>query len=191
MTEEILAAAKPLPRTASGAIADTFQANGNTYRWLDISEIGIEAWTDLTNLMDVFFSGKESLQAVRDYIYETAVKANGYTDLNECKHYVSTRLQGYLDSIIDKNERRYQLAMHIAATLCLKEGDDIRAYSTERTDSYISDWVEEGYSHIDFFTIAGGLSAQFRENFRQTKEKILALDKLGKAATATKTEKAK
>lgn len=186
MTEEILIAAKMLPRREDGAMADSFEANGSTYRWLDISEIGIEAWTGLSNLMDVFFSGQDSLAAVHAYHKKTAVDAMAITDINKLKYHISTRTQNYLDGIVNKTEQRYHLSMHIAAILTLKEGDDIRGYSSERSEAYVADWVKEGYSHIDFFTIAGNLSVEFRKSYRQTQARILEVDRLTKAASATK-----
>ncbi|MEL6803855.1 MAG: hypothetical protein AAFO91_08760 [Bacteroidota bacterium] len=184
---EVLSQAKRLPRKADGVtLEETFHANGNTYRWLDKSQIGIEAWTSIGNMMEVFYSGQDNASAIHNYHRETAVQSGEYTDIKELKYYISTRTQNFLDGIVERSEARFHQAFHICACMIIKEGDDIRGYSFERAESYIADWAAEGYSWIDFFTVAGSLSEQFSNDYQKTRDRLEAKAKIsGKAATDT------
>ncbi|MTB53018.1 hypothetical protein [Lewinella sp. W8] len=171
--------AKPLPE------GDTFTANGNTYRWIPVDKIGISRWSIIANLLDLLYSGFDSFESIRQYMVETQKEIMPMPD-PEVKLYVFRRLQTYLDNIVRKSQDRYHLSLHICTLICLKEGDDIRDYDQDRANAYISDWAAEGYSHVSFFAIAGGLSEEFATDFRQTQKRLLEEEKTLRAATAGK-----
>lgn len=173
-----LTKAKRIPRGADGNRLEKFEANGNIYRWLDPSDIGIRRWTELANMMDVFITGFDSVSAIHKYMIETnrtIVKKEGV----DAALYAIERNNSFLDAIIFDGpiKGRAQLSMHICACICLKEGDDIRKYSFDKGNSYINDWMEEGYSHVDFLALAGSLSNDFKDYYKAAESRAKQLQK--------------
>lgn len=182
--DQPLTKAKRIPRNEDGTKKETFVANGNTYRWLDPADIGIKRWTELSNYMDVLYSGFDSYAAIVQYLTTTnkeVVKLEGV----EAALYTIKRNNAYLDNIVRNSQDRTHLSMHICACICLRQGDDIRHYSYDRGEQYVQDWIAEGYSHTDFFGLAGSLSSDFKDYYQAAQSRMEKLSQQLKAVIAT------
>jgi hypothetical protein len=182
-----LVAAIPLPRTDTGELQRTFPAGGSTYRWLSLDEIAVRRATHLANWLRLLATGQDSREKMAEFVNETTRQAFQAENLMEVQKLIAIRNQAFLDNIIVLTQEKHLTAMLICACFTLREGEDVRTFSEEIAQGYVRDFEREGYNHLDFFQLAGGLSSDFSADFRRTRETVNQRE-VWRDDTATKSD---
>lgn len=184
---------KPLPVQANGKLSPVFIANGKTYTIISPDQgIGIERWTWLTTFLIPFWYGHRDFASIHKYWEDSIGEVFKTTTLRDAQILHLNKAKAFMDSLVDIDEQRYDVAMYICSLFIVCEGEDLRYFTKTDADRKIEDWKIEGYNAKDFFLIASYLQTEFRAEYEA---RIAALEKtkkelIGLTAMSLKEEKA-
>ena len=67
---------------------------------------------------------------------------------------------------------RYDATMMISTIFLLREDEDVKEFSTEMSNEKIQDWLEEGFSYTDFFSLVASILPHFFATFERISRSI-------------------
>ena len=157
---------KPLPRDEAGKIARFFTANGNEYKIVEW-EHGppIDRWSAYEKWALMFTYNASPAELVEnnrktgEMLNRIMAGDKTITVLDVIAHQKSI-----VDGIITIANQKYTRAMWLCSIFIIREGEDVRTWSSATAESKIMDWIKEGFSVDDFFLLAQTISMQFSKN---------------------------
>jgi len=60
----------------------------------------------------------------------------------------------------------------ISTIFLLREDEDVKIFSTEMSNEKIQDWLEEGFSYTDFFSLVASILPHFFATFERISRSI-------------------
>jgi len=163
---------KLLPRDKSGKLEQVFQANGNWYkitywdngvpivRW-HLYELFSISFAFNRDPVEIFGHNQKAEQMLRDILLGNTKKDP--LDIIQV-------LKASREGLLELNPKRFNRAMYLCSLFIIGENEDVRTWSPETAEAKIKDWVAEGFSIRDFFTLAKSTADAILPNLKEFTE---------------------
>lgn len=160
---------KKLPRDENGKIARYFTANGKDYKICEWENgVPIDRWSAYEKWALMFTYNASPTELVQNQ-RKTGGMLNrimaGDTTINVLD--VIAHQKSITDGIITLSNQKFTRAMWLCSIFIIREGEDVRTWDSSVADSKIIDWIKEGFSVEDFFTLAQTISIEFSKNLAE------------------------
>ena len=160
---------KRLPRDENGKIARFFKANGKDYKICEWENgVPIDRWSAYEKWALMFTYNASPAELVANQrktgkiLNRIMAGDDSVTALDVIAH-----LKSMSDGIITLSNQKFTRAMWLCSIFIIQEGEDVRTWDSSLADSKIMDWIKEGFSVEDFFTLAQTISIEFSKNLAE------------------------
>ena len=144
----------------------TFETKNHTYTIL--KEIPLSRFIEMQKRQPEFVFGLN---------WEGMIKI--FSDVKDALNGMDIVKAGYIvteaeNSIVKAQEGsiRYDATMIIATIFLLREDEDVKGFSKELSTEKIQDWLEEGFSYTDFFSLVASILPHFYKTFNAISQSI-------------------
>jgi|GEM_PF-2171768 len=163
---------KKLPRRDDGTLSRTFEANEITYTIRTADEgVSISRFNEYQRMSAMLGFGA-TFQKLYENITKSIKLANGVVSSENTFTDLVLHLDAMRQSILEASEDRNSLALYICTLFIVREGEDLTTWSMEEARDKIDDWNREGYSAEDFFLLALGSVAGFKNEYLALIERL-------------------
>lgn len=127
----------------------------------------------------------------RDYAAVFASQKKIHDLLNQSK-VADAAIENYNSMMLvkDKLDKRHHAALQLCALFCNQENEELAKFDEVQMNKKIEDWINEGYSMHDFFSLAFSFANDIMESYSAILQDISKPAKDSKAST-NKEETAK